>query len=202
MNYNDITSAIARPFFKKHSAEAWDKGRLSDSDTRIINSVREGDTDAFSGLVRKYEDFVFTLILGLVHSEDTARDVAQEVFLRAYRGIRRFELKSTFKTWLYRIAYNTAISHLNREKARIRIDNDQATEPAFDTRGGQSLRLTLEKLIGLLKPDLKSVILMRYYDDLKYEEIAEIMGCPIGTVKIRLYRAKHELKKLWGKYAV
>ncbi len=202
MKYDLITSAIARPFVRKRSAKAWDKGHLPDSDTQIINSVREGETDAFGELVRKYEDFVFALILGLVHSEDTAKDVAQEVFLRAYRGIRRFELKSSFKTWLYRIAHNTAISHLNREKAKTRIDIDQATEPAFDTRGRQSLRLTLEKLIRLLKPDHRSVIILHYYDDLKYEEIAEVMDCPIGTVKIRLYRAKHELKKLWAKYAV
>ena len=202
MKYDAITSTVARPFIRKRSAIARDKGQLSDSDTQIINSVREGDTEAFGELVRKYEDFVFTFILGLVHSEETAKDVAQEVFLRAYRGIRRFELKSSFKTWLYRIAYNTAISHLNREKAKARIDIHQATEPAFNTRGRQSLRLTLEKLIGLLKPDHRSVIILHYYDDLKYEEIAEIMDCPIGTVKIRLYRAKHELKKLWAKYAV
>lgn len=202
MKYDSITSALAGPFVKKRAAEARDKGQLSDSDTQIINSVREGDTDAFGELVRKYEDFVFTLILGLVHSEDTAKDVAQEVFLRAYRGIRRFELKSSFKTWLYRIAHNTAISHLNREKAKTRIDINQATEPVFDTRGRQSLRLTLEKLIRLLKPDHRSVIILHYYDDLKYEEIAEVMDCPIGTVKIRLYRAKHELKKLWAKYAL
>lgn len=202
MKYDAITSALAGPFIKKRAAEARDKGHLSDSDTQIIYSVREGDTDAFGELVRKYEDFVFTLILGLVHSEDIAKDVAQEVFLRAYRGIRRFELKSSFKTWLYRIAHNTAISHLNREKAKTGIDLDQATQPAFDTRGGQSLRLTFEKLIGFLKPDHRSVILMHYYDDLKYEEIAEVMDCPVGTVKIRLYRAKHELKKLWAKYAV
>lgn len=202
MKYDTVTSAVARPFVRRHSAEARDRGQLPDSDTQIINSVREGDTDAFGDLVRKYEDFVFTLILGLVHSEDTAKDVAQEVFLRAYRGIRRFELRSSFKTWLYRIAYNTTISHLNREKAQTGFDDDLAMEPALDNRGGQSLRLTFEKLIRLLKPDLKSVILLHYYDDLKYEEIAEIMECPVGTVKIRLYRAKRELKKLWGKYAV
>ncbi len=202
MKYDAITSALAGPFVKRRAAEAWDKGQLSDSDTRILNSVRDGDSNAFGELVRKYEDFVFTLILGLVHSEDMAKDVAQEVFLRAYRGIRRFQLRSTFKTWLYRIAYNTAISHLNREKAQTSFDDDLVMEPALDNRGGQSLRLTFEKLIGLLKPDLKSVILLHYYDDLKYEEIAEIMECPVGTVKIRLYRAKRELKKLWGKYAV
>jgi RNA polymerase sigma-70 factor (ECF subfamily) len=202
MKYDNLTSAIARPFFGKQTVRARDDRGLPDPDLQIISSVREGDTDAFSRLVRRYEDFVFTLILGLVHSEDMARDVAQEVFLRAYRGVRRFELKSTFKTWLYRIAYNTAISHLNREKKNKQIDNDQAVEPILDTGGRQSLRLTLEKLIGLLKPDLRSVILMHYYDDLKYEEIAEIMDCPVGTVKIRLHRAKHELKKLWGKYAI
>jgi RNA polymerase sigma-70 factor (ECF subfamily) len=199
MRYANVIAAVAGTARKTRAAARWD---IEHDDDQVIRSVRNGDSEAFGNLVRKYEDFVFTLIRGLAESEDDARDITQETFLRAYRGIRRFQFKSTFKTWLYRIAYNTAMSHLARGRShRLSI---QETEPILwdDPQVRHSLRLTVEKLIGRLKPDLKAVIILYYYDDLKYEQIAEIMDCPVNTVKIRLYRAKYELGRLWEKYAV
>lgn len=121
--------------------------------------------------------------------------------MRAYRGIRRFEKRSSFKTWLYRIAYNTSMSHLKRLEKMAECDDNIIGETA-DYSSGQALRMTLKKLIEQLKPELKAVVIFHYFDDLKYEEIAEIMGCPVGTIKIRLFRAKHDLKELWERYAV
>ena len=199
MRYANVIAAVAGTARKAGTAARW---KVEHDDDRIIRSVRDGDSEAFGDLVRRYEDFVFTLIRGLAGSEDDARDITQETFLRAYRGIRRFQFKSTFKTWLYRIAYNTAMSHLARDRShRLSI---QEAEPLLsdDPQGRHSLRLTVEKLIGRLKPDLKAVIILYYYDDLKYEQIAEIMECPVNTVKIRLYRAKYALGRLWEKHAV
>jgi RNA polymerase sigma-70 factor (ECF subfamily) len=202
MKYTVITSAIAQATVRRISAKRAEEVAVMDADFLIVTAVREGDTEGFGKLVRKYEDFILTLAMGLVKSEEAAKDVAQETFLRAYRAIRRFQLKSSFKTWLYRIAFNTAMSHLKRENTSSQANCDADAEPTIDFRRPQSLRLTFEKLIKYLKPDLKAVILFHYYDDLKYEDIAEIMNCPIGTVKIRLYRAKYELRKLWERYAV
>lgn len=202
MKYSIITSAIAQATVRRISAKRAEEVAVLDADSLIVNAVREGDTEAFGKLVKKYEDFVLALAMGLVKSEEAAKDVTQETFLRAYRAVRRFQLKSSFKTWLYRIAFNTAMSHLKRENTSTQANCDSAAEPTIDSCHPQSLRLTFEKLIKYLKPDLKAVILFHYYDDLKYEDIAEIMNCPIGTVKIRLYRAKYELRKLWERYAV
>ena len=200
MNYDNFESAIPRPIAGIMAGAPIRRAVTADPDSEIIEAIRDGDIEAFGNLVNRYEDFVYTLVMGIVRSEDMARDIAQETFLRAYRGIRRFELRSSFKTWLYRIAHNTAMSHIKRE--RKEVGEIAAPEPYIDTVSNQSLKLTLEKLIGKLKPELRSVIIFHYYDDLKYEEIAEVLQCPIGTVKIRLYRAKFELKKLWVKYAV
>ena len=122
--------------------------------------------------------------------------------MRVYKSIRRFERKSSFKTWLYRIAYNTALAHLKREKSSIPIEDQVISEPETKPVKDHTLKLTFNKLIAKLKPELQAVIMFHYYDDLKYEEIAEILDCPLGTVKIRLYRAKFELRKLWDIYAV
>ncbi|MEE9554101.1 MAG: RNA polymerase sigma factor [candidate division Zixibacteria bacterium] len=200
MKYENYESAIPRPLAGIRAKFQAKRSVNSDPDDKILLAIREGETEAFGKLVNRYEDFVFTLVRGLVRSEEMTEDIAQETFLRAYRGIRRFELRSSFKTWLYRIAHNTAMSHLKRGMKDI--GTVEAYEPSTIATIDHSLKLTLEKLIGRLKPDLRTVILFHYYDDLKYEEIAEVLECPVGTVKIRLYRAKHELKKLWTKYAV
>jgi RNA polymerase sigma-70 factor, ECF subfamily len=169
-----------------------------DSENALIDSICDGDSEAFGVLVHRYEDFVYTLVRGLVGSDDSAEDITQEIFLRAYRAIRRFEKKASFKTWLYRIAYNTSMSHLARRK-----DETEISESIPAAEGGDpALKNSMMKLVNLLKPELRTAVMFHYYDDLKYEEIAEILNCPVGTVKIRLYRAKAELKKLWEKYAI
>ena len=173
-----------------------------DSDDVLIRAICDGDTKKFEELVFRYQDFVFTLVSNIVKSKESAQDVVQEVFLRVYKSIRRFERRSAFKTWLYRVAYNTALAHLKREKPTEEFDIRKAETTADKTSKNHTLRLTLDKLISKLKPELKAVIIFHYYDDLKYEEIAEVLDCPLGTVKIRLYRAKFELKKLWEQYAV
>lgn len=202
MEYDNFESAISRPLTGLTKSRKPAGELFSDPDFEIIAAVRDGDVDAFGKLVRRYEDFVFTLIRSLVGPDAQAEDIAQEAFLRAYKGIRRFELRSSFKTWLYRIAYNTTMSHIQREKRSVDRDSVDPGTRAVEAYGSQSLRTTMERLIGKLRPEHKAVIMLHYYDDLKYEEIAEILDCPLGTVKVRIYRAKHELKKLWTKYAV
>jgi RNA polymerase sigma-70 factor (ECF subfamily) len=171
-----------------------------DNDAAIIDSVCNGDSESFGLLVRRYEDFVYTLVRGLVSSDEAAEDVTQEIFLRAYRAIRRFEKKASFKTWLYRIAYNTSMSYLARKKQKQETEISDSI-PAADGID-YNLKQSMLKLLNYLKPELKAVVIFHYYDDMKYEEIAEVLNCPVGTVKIRLYRAKHELKILWEKYAI
>jgi RNA polymerase sigma-70 factor (ECF subfamily) len=178
------------------------KSESDTADEGIVGRVRNGDTEAFGILVRKYEDFVFTLTKGLTSSADSAGDVTQETFLRAYKAIRRFEKKASFKTWLYRIAYNTALNHIKRRKHEIEFEEAHEKIPTGADSDEIAIRATMKQLIDRLKPEHKAILILHYYDDLKYEEIAEVSNCPVGTVKIRLFRAKYELKKLWEKYAI
>jgi RNA polymerase sigma-70 factor (ECF subfamily) len=178
------------------------KAGFVDPDDIIIEAIKDGNPEAFGTLVRRYEDFVYTLIIGIVRSPETAKDVAQEVFLRVYKSIRRFERRSNFKTWLYRVAYNTALACLAREKRMAASENATGFSEVDNSYRNKSEKITLEKIIGMLKPDYRAVIILYYYENLKYEEISEVLECPVGTVKVRLYRAKYELKQLWSKYAI
>ena len=198
-NASSIISGIAG-FRRVHLTDR--KIRFSDPDDFIIDKVNNGDPEAFGTLVRRYEDFVFTLISGIVNSPDTAKDVSQEVFLRVYKSIRRFEKRSHFKTWLYKIAYNTALAHLEREKRIVARENSADFKTVDNSYHDYTDKLLLEKIIRMLKPEYRAVIILHYYEDLKYEEIAEVLECPVGTVKIRLYRAKYELKQLWSRHAI
>jgi RNA polymerase sigma-70 factor, ECF subfamily len=200
MNEDALTAAIAKVISSRLDLKVNPQTTAAMSDEAVIDLVCDGNSEAFGVLVKRYEDFVFTLIRGIMPSDDTAKDITQEVFLRAYRAVRRFEKRSSFKTWLYRIAYNTSMSHLKRIEKSSAVYDGSPEIPA--NHPNQPLRMTLQKLIGMLKPELKAVVIFHYYDDLKYEEIAQVINCPVGTVKIRLFRAKHDLKELWEKYAI
>ncbi|UCE65180.1 MAG: RNA polymerase sigma factor [Candidatus Zixiibacteriota bacterium] len=202
MKQNSAISAISNIINQKKLKIAEKRAEFTDPDISVIQEIRDGNCEAFGALVRRYEDFVYTLIFGLVKSAEEASDITQEVFLRAYRSIRRFEQRSSFRTWLYRISYNTAMAHLSREKKLIEREGNAAFDPVDDSYKRHDARIILEKIIPKLKPEYRAVIILHYYEDLKYEEIAETLDCPVGTVKIRLYRAKYELKKLWSKYAI
>jgi len=202
MKQDSAASAISNIISQKRLRIAEKPVEFSDPDNLILKEIREGNYGSFGTLVRRYEDFVYTLISGLVRSPESAKDVTQEVFLRAYRSIRRFEQRSSFKTWLYRIAYNTAMAHLEREKKFAEREENAVIDTVDATYKRYDARITLEKIIAKLKPEYRAVITLHYYEDLKYEEIAETLDCPVGTVKIRLYRAKYELKQLWSKYAI
>ena len=198
-NVSSISSGIAWPLRFKISGR---KAGFLDPDDFIIEKIKDGDPRAFEILVRRYEGFIYTLINGIVKSEDTAKDVAQEVFLRVYKSIRQFENRSNFKTWLYRVAYNTALAHLAREKRKEARENSLEHNTVDYSYQRETVRFTLDKIIEMLRPEYRAVIILHYYEDLKYEEIADVLDCPVGTVKVRLHRAKYELKKLWSRYAV
>lgn len=202
MEYKATTAAISGLINLKSLRTGRKRADIADSDDLVINEIQNGDYEAFGTLVRRYENFTYTLVRSLAGNDESARDITQEVFLRAYRSIRRFEQRSSFKTWLYRISYNTALAHISREKKTAQREEIAASDRIDESYKNQSVRIALDRIIGRLKPEYRAVIILYYYEDLKYEEIAEALDCPVGTVKIRLYRAKYELKQLWSKYAI
>jgi RNA polymerase sigma-70 factor (ECF subfamily) len=173
-------------------------------DQALIERVQKGDKTAFDVLVLKYQNKIIKLVNRYVRDPDEAMDVAQEAFIKAYRAVDRFRGDSAFYTWMYRIAINTAKNHLvasGRRPPTGDIDAQDAEQyegavglKEYDTPEHLILRdeiqTTIAKAIDELPEDLKTAITLRELEGMSYEEIAQTMECPIGTVRSRIFRAR------------
>ena len=169
--------------------------------------MQAGDHAAFDLLFLRYKHKVQGLVSRYVQAPDDVDDVAQEAFIKAYRALPRFRGESAFYTWLYRIAVNTAKNHLvsrNRRPQGVALDSDDAdsgevAEALKDENGPEGalrqdqLRDAVAAAIAALPEDLRSALTLREFDGLSYAEIAEIMECPIGTVRSRIFRAREAI---------
>lgn len=179
-----------------------------DSDEVLVERARNGDRAAFDLLVRKYQHKVVNLVARYVRNGD-AMDVAQESFIKAYRALPGFKGNSAFYTWLYRIAVNTAKNHLvamGRRPSDQDIDASEAEQyghteamshadtPA-DLYMTEEIRQTVARTIESLPPELRTAIVLRELEGMSYEEIAESMDCPVGTVRSRIFRARAAIDK-------
>ena len=177
----------------------------SAEDPRLIQECLEGHTEAFAALVRKYQDRLYNTLFRIVGNAEDARDLVQDAFVHAYRSLDRFHGESAFYTWLYRIAVNAAISLKRRTRVTVPIDaggNGPGYEPVEDTtRSDPSERLEqderdrqVREALDSLPADYRAVLVLKDIDGQRYEAIAQILGCPIGTVRSRLHRARLELR--------
>ena len=180
-----------------------------DNDQELVRRVQAGDQSAFDVLVLKYQHRVLKLVSRFVNDAAEAEDVAQEAFLKAYRALPSFRGDSAFYTWLYRIAINTAKNALVAHKRRpVDFDLDlqdpeqferQARLKEADTPEGvlltDEIRDVVEKAMEQLPDDLRTAIVLRELEGLSYEEIAEAMDCPVGTVRSRIFRAREAIDK-------
>jgi RNA polymerase sigma-70 factor (ECF subfamily) len=173
-------------------------------DQALVERVQKGDKAAFDLLVLKYQNKIIQLVNRYVRDADEAMDVAQEAFLKAYRAIDRFRGDSAFYTWIYRIAINTAKNHLvasSRRPPGGDIDAQEAEQ--YDSAAGlreydtperlllkDEIQATIAEAIEALPDDLKTAITLRELEGMSYEEIAQTMECPIGTVRSRIFRAR------------
>jgi RNA polymerase sigma-70 factor (ECF subfamily) len=175
-----------------------------DSDLTLVERVQKGDKRAFDLLVRKYQHKVVGVISRYVSDWSECQDVAQDAFIRAYRAIGSFRGESQFYTWMYKIATNTAKNHLVSQGRRPPTD-DIAIDDAVQIDGGmrlkdkatpehellrQEIEQTVFATVEQLPEDLRTAITLREVDGLSYEEIAQKMDCPIGTVRSRIFRAR------------
>ncbi|MRD55114.1 RNA polymerase sigma factor RpoE [Betaproteobacteria bacterium LSUCC0115] len=181
-----------------------------DADQLLVDRVKSGDQQAFNLLVRKYERKVFRLISRLVRDPAEVEDVSQEAFIKAYRALPQFRGDSAFYTWLYRIAVNTAKNHLVAQGRRPIPLSDTLSEDedgesfgredvVADNRTPEAELLsrqiaeTVNRAIEALPQDLRTAVTLREMEGLSYEEIAEAMNCPIGTVRSRIFRAREAI---------
>lgn len=179
----------------------------TDTDQQLVARVQKGDSRAFDMLVLKYQHRIFGLIGRYVRDADEVQDVAQEAFIKAYKALPRFRGDSAFYTWLYRIAINTAKNHLVSRSRRppgtdVEIDDAEYFEAGGALRDienpenalfGSELKAVVERAIGDLPDDLRTAVTLREFDGLSYEDIAEIMDCPVGTVRSRIFRAREAI---------
>lgn len=179
-----------------------------DPDLASLERARAGDNGAFEALVLRYQARIVNYASAMVHDAGAAEDVAQETFVRAWRGLGRFRGESTFKTWLYRIATNVARTHLDRRGRRARIADrsldDEAEplqagdvpSPAPDAETALVRREAIDRALSELPDELRQALVLRDVEGLDYKEIAGVTGAPIGTVESRIFRARRRLRTL------
>ena len=182
------------------------------TDKELVKRVQRGDKGAFDLLVLKYEQKIVNLVMRYVRDPEQALDISQEAFVKAYRALPRFRGDSAFYTWLYRIAVNTAKNHLAAQRRRptdIELDLQDPEQYGLhaklkdtdDPEGvtlSKELQETLERAIEALPDDLRTAIILRELDGMSYEEIAQTMDCPVGTVRSRIFRARDAIGKKVG----
>ena len=180
-----------------------------ETDQRLVERVQKGDKRAFDLLVKKYQHKIIALVGRYINDHHEQQDVAQEAFIKAYRAINSFRAESAFYTWMYRIAINTAKNHLVSRGRRppgsdIEVEDAENFSLAEGMRDSASpeanlMRDELEERIfatlNKLPDDLKTAISLREFEGLSYEDIAEIMQCPVGTVRSRIFRAREAVDK-------
>jgi RNA polymerase sigma-70 factor (ECF subfamily) len=180
---------------------------VNDDDRRLIADSLAGRRDAFGELVSRYQARLYNAAIRLVDSPDDAADVVQDAFLNAYQSLHAFKGDAEFFTWLYRIAFNGAISLKRKKRPTGSLDartGERAFEPADPSdyvRTGHALERTeedalLHAALARLSPEHREVLTMKDLDGLRYEEIADVLGVPVGTVRSRLHRARLELRDL------
>jgi RNA polymerase sigma-70 factor, ECF subfamily len=185
-------------------------GGLSDQD--VVLRARSGQEAAYRELIRRYERPVFALVFRMVRDRELAEDLAQETFVKALNAIDSYRPEFKFSSWIFKIANNAAIDHLRRrELDTLSLDGSphaetpeamQATalqigarqETPLDTVEAKELGTAIEAAIGSLRPEYRSCILLRHVEGRAYEEIAEILNLPLGTVKTYIHRARNELR--------
>jgi RNA polymerase sigma-70 factor, ECF subfamily len=180
-----------------------------ENDQQLVQRVQKGDRSAFDLLVLKYQHRVIKLVSRFVSNPAEAEDVAQDAFLKAYRALPSFRGESAFYTWLYRIAINTAKNSLVAARRRpVDFDLDLQDPEQFDRHAKlketdtpervlltEEIRQVVQGAMEQLPEDLRTAIVLRELDGLSYEEIAEAMDCPVGTVRSRIFRAREAIDK-------
>ncbi|WP_241558422.1 RNA polymerase sigma factor [Paracnuella aquatica] len=174
------------------------------ADNAIIEQVLKGDRNAFGTLVERYQSFVFTIALRYVKGREDAEELAQDIFVKAYRSLADFKGTSKFSTWLYTITTTTSISFLRKKKLEVHsLDNEKVFAVADNFDGGMNANVIEQKsrqnmvnaAIRLLSPDDAQVITLFYKGEQTLEEIAQVMGKEPNAVKVQLHRARTRLKE-------
>jgi RNA polymerase sigma-70 factor, ECF subfamily len=177
------------------------------TDAELVADTLRGSQEAFRELVVRFERPVYALILRMVHDSGTAEDLAQEVFVKAYRHLDAYDARRKFASWLFKIAHNSTIDHLRRaalDTVPLATENETGgdllaviADPSVESPAAaverRAMARALERAIAGLRADYREAVVLRYVEGLSYQEICDVLGQPLGTVKTNLHRARKEL---------
>jgi RNA polymerase sigma-70 factor (ECF subfamily) len=186
------------------------------SDVEVVAEALRGSQDAFHELVRRFERPVFALVVRMVRDRTAAEDLTQETFVKAFRSLDGYDPQRKLSSWLFKIAHNATIDHLRRREldtvplegagddeegggGLARVLADPAGRGTDLGVGRGELAAALEEAVGELRPEYREIVLLRYAEGLAYQEIADVSGLPLGTVKTNLHRARKELVEALGR---
>ncbi|MBP6964886.1 MAG: sigma-70 family RNA polymerase sigma factor [Armatimonadetes bacterium] len=178
----------------RDSSEA--AARATDPDLELVRAFASGQADAFDQLYDRHNRFVYNACLGILGDPDDARDAVQETFVQLWKSLPKFSGRSKFSTWLYRIAVNKCMDFLRGKPkwaGELPLDLPSDSGPRSDGLLEQQVRQTVLRL----KPEYRAVMVLYYFQQLSYDEIAESLGCSFDQVRIRLYRARQAFRKLY-----
>lgn len=184
----------------------------SDPDLELVERSRNGDKRAFSKLVNQYYEMVYAVCFGVLHNREAARDKTQDVFMKVFQDFSKFRGDSKFKTWLYRVAMNAAIDQTRRKKPQVSLDATDATdedhkpvvlpdagEGPRDLAAKGELQDLMRRALDELGPDHRAILMLREWQGLSYEEIAQELELEPGTVMSRIFYARKKLAEVLKK---
>ncbi|PIE90867.1 MAG: hypothetical protein CR997_04380 [Acidobacteria bacterium] len=184
------------------------------TDMQCVENILNGDGRHFDVLVRRYQQHVMSLIFKHVRNQEAARDLTQDVFFKVYRKLKNFKGESKFSSWLYRIAVNESIDYLRKQKRQsedsLQTILEKGLEPrdqsdSADIHGIHARKMEIKrvrKALSGITPEMRSLIVLKVYEEKTFDQIAEILDVPLSTVKSRLYRALSELGRNYRRRSV
>lgn len=170
-------------------------------DLELVQRAKEGSGDAFDVLVKRYQSKITQLVYRYVHNQDTALDLVQDIFFKIFKNLTRFKGECAFSTWIYRIAVNDCIDHTRRKKVRQETSLDQLSEVGFDVQderreadvwdsvNSNMDREMVHKALANIPSDQQTVLILKIFEELTFDQIAGVLGEPVSTIKSRLYKA-------------
>jgi RNA polymerase sigma-70 factor, ECF subfamily len=181
-------------------------GAAGDSDLNLIRLFSAGSEDAFDRLYLKHQDYVYNVCLGILGNPDDARDCTQETFLRVYRKVGEFRAHAAFSTWLYRVAVNVCVGQLRKrpKTAAASLEDENVREIADDAPevwSGSEREVDeahVREIVAQLSPEYRTVLVLRYFQDLSYEEMTRVLGYNMGQLKVKLHRARRAFARKWA----
>jgi len=213
--FRNIASNVLRGVSSDESSEAGGDGALDNEidDADLVKQAQAGNYSSFDALVTKHRGKVYAMIMNMVKNDADAWDLAQDSFIKAWKALPKFENRSKFSTWLFRISHNVVYDWMRKKKIRSegelddelldanRIDMTASTAPKQSPRpdeamAGNELRLEIETALNKLSLEHKETIVLREVQGMDYKEIADIIGCELGTVMSRLFYARKKLQTL------